>query len=52
MGMPPIGKPFTVTVMDVCRFANGKMVEHWGVADQLALLAQIGALPRPPQGGA
>jgi predicted ester cyclase len=50
MGMPPTGKPFTVTVMDVCRFENGKMVEHWGVADQLALMEQIGALPEPPQG--
>jgi predicted ester cyclase len=49
MGMPPTGRPFTVTVMDVCRFENGKMVEHWGVADQLALLVQIGALPKPPQ---
>ena len=50
MGLPATGKPFTVTVMDVCRFEDGKMVEHWGVADQLALMAQIGALPRPPQG--
>jgi predicted ester cyclase len=50
MGLPATGKPFTITVFDVCRFENGKMVEHWGVADQLALMAQIGALPRPPQG--
>jgi predicted ester cyclase len=50
MGVPPTGKPFAITVLDVCRFENGKVVEHWGVADQLALMAQIGALPRPPQG--
>ncbi len=25
-------------------------VERWGVADQLAAMAQIGALPRPPRG--
>ena len=49
MGLPATGRPFTVTVMDVCRFENGKMVEHWGVADQLALMAQIGALPKPAQ---
>ena len=50
MGVPPTSKAFAITVMDVCRFENGKIVEHWGVADQLALMTQIGALPRPPQG--
>ncbi len=24
------GKPITVTVIDICRFENGKLVEHWG----------------------
>jgi predicted ester cyclase len=50
MGIPPTGKSIVVTVMDVCRFENGQIVEHWGVADQLSVMAQIGALPRPPQG--
>jgi predicted ester cyclase len=49
MGVAPTGKSFAITVMDVCRFENGRIVEHWGVADQLAVMAQIGALPRPPQ---
>jgi len=48
-GLPPTGKPMVVTVMDVCRFENGQIVEHWGVADQLAVMAQLGALPQPPQ---
>ncbi len=43
---PPTGKPITITVMDVCRFENGKIVEHWGVPDRFALLAQLGLLPR------
>lgn len=50
MGIAPTGKPFTITVIDVCRYENGRIAEHWGVADQFALMAQIGALPRPPQG--
>jgi predicted ester cyclase len=49
MGLPPTGKSIVVTVMDVCRFENGQIVEHWGVADQFAVMAQLGALPRPPQ---
>jgi predicted ester cyclase len=50
MGVAPTGRPIVVTVMDVCRYEKGKIVEHWGVADQLSLLAQIGALPPPRQG--
>jgi len=49
MGFAPTGKSIVVTVMDVCRYENGQIVEHWGVADQLAVMAQIGALPRPPR---
>jgi predicted ester cyclase len=41
------GKPVTMSVMDVCRFENGMMVEHWGIPDRFALLHQLGLLPRP-----
>jgi predicted ester cyclase len=43
---PPTGKSITITVMDVCRFENGKIVEHWGVPDRFAMLVQLGLLPR------
>ena len=46
---PRSGKPVTIDVMDICRFADGKLIEHWGVPDRFALLHQIGALPPPPQ---
>lgn len=46
---PGSGKPVTIDVMDICRFADGKLVEHWGVPDRFALLHQIGALPPPPK---
>ncbi len=44
---PPTGKPMTITVMDVCRFENGKIAEHWGVPDRFAVMAQLGLLPQP-----
>lgn len=47
MGMPATGKRFEITVIDVCRFENGKIVEHWGVPDRFALLQQLGGLPTP-----
>jgi len=49
MGRPPTGKSFTITVVDICRFENGKIVEHWGVPDRFHLIAQLGLLPKPPQ---
>jgi ketosteroid isomerase-like protein len=42
---PRSGKPVTIDVIDICRFAEGKLVEHWGIPDRFALLHQIGALP-------
>ena len=44
---PPNGKSFQIAVFDVCRFEDGKIVEHWGSPDRFHLLAQLGMLPRP-----
>jgi predicted ester cyclase len=46
--MPPTGKKVEITVFDVMRFKNEKMVEHWGVADRLAMMMQLG-LKDPPK---
>ncbi len=43
---PPNGKSFEIAVFDVCRFKDGKIVEHWGSPDRFALLAQLGLLPQ------
>lgn len=43
---PPNGKSFAVTVFDEVRFENGKIVEHWGVPDRFAQMAQLEILPR------
>ena len=45
---PPNGKSFEVAVFDECRFADGKIVEHWGSPDRFALMAQLGLLPKQP----
>ena len=45
---PGTGAELTITVFDLCRFEDGRIVEHWGVPDRFALLHQLGALP-PPQ---
>jgi predicted ester cyclase len=43
---PPSGRSFELTVIDVARVVDGLLVEHWGVPDRFALLAQSGALER------
>lgn len=43
---PPSGRPVDITVIDVARVTDGRIVEHWGVPDRFALLAQTGVLTR------
>lgn len=45
--MYPTGKRFEITVIDIMRFAEGKLIEHWGVPDKLALMEQLGMKPPP-----
>lgn len=43
---PPSGRPIDITVFDQARVVDGQIVEHWGVPDRFALLAQTGVLAR------
>ena len=45
MGSPPTGKPMDITVIDIIRVVDGKLVEHWGVPDRFSQLEQLGLLP-------
>lgn len=45
--MPPTGRPMEITVIDIMRFRDGKLVEHWGVADRLSMMEQLGMKPPP-----
>ena len=43
----PTGKPITVMGINIFRIVTGKMVEHWGLADRLSALQQLGVVPPP-----
>ena len=45
MGLPPTGKPITMTGMEIFRLENGKIAELWGEANLLGLMQQLGILP-------
>ena len=46
MGRPSMGRTVVIDVIEICRFKAGKMVEHWGVPDQLGMLQQLGLVPK------
>jgi steroid delta-isomerase-like uncharacterized protein len=47
MGIPATGKQATTAGININRISGGKLVEGWGLFDQLGLLQQIGAVPTP-----
>ena len=49
MGMPATGKRVDVQLMDMFLFGDdGRVREHWGVLDALALMQQLGVVPAGP----
>jgi predicted ester cyclase len=44
MGMPPTGRSISFRGIDIIRFSNGKLVEHWGLTDTIAMMQQLGAM--------
>jgi steroid delta-isomerase-like uncharacterized protein len=45
MGLPPTGKPITMTGIEIFRIENDKIVELWGEANLLGLMMQLGIIP-------
>jgi predicted ester cyclase len=43
-GTAPTGNKVTYEVFDILKMQDGKIVEHWGLGDQLSLLRQIKAI--------
>ncbi len=44
MGLPPTGKPVTMTGIEIFRIENGRIVELWGEANLLGLMQQLGII--------
>ena len=45
LGIPPNGKVITIQGIAIHRIADGRLVEHWAVADKLSFLQQMDAIP-------
>jgi steroid delta-isomerase-like uncharacterized protein len=46
-GVQATGKPVTLGGINIERFKDGMLVEHWSQFDMAGVLRQIGALPAP-----
>jgi len=44
-GLPATGKSFSAQTIDIMRFEDGLVAEHWGQFDAVAMLTQLGAIP-------
>jgi predicted ester cyclase len=49
MGIPPTNREVAQDYVHIVRFRDGKVVEHWGVRDDLGLMRQLGVLPGRPE---
>jgi predicted ester cyclase len=45
LGTPATGHKIALDIEESARWQDGKMVEHWGVADNIGLLTQMGFFP-------
>jgi predicted ester cyclase len=45
MGMEPTGKSIAYDEIFIFRFANGRVVETWGVVDVFSQMRQLGVIP-------
>jgi predicted ester cyclase len=47
MNIPPSGKPVDFAIFITYKVQGGKIVDHWMLTDDMAMLQQVGALPTP-----
>lgn len=48
LGVEPTGREIQFETVDAMRVRDGKIVEHWGVANLFSLMRQLGGFPSAP----
>jgi len=44
MGIPPTGRRVSMGLIDIVRIADGRVVEHWSMGDNLGVMRQLGVI--------
>ena len=52
MGIPPTGKRFSISGINIAEVKDGKFVESWGNWDTFGLMQQLGLVPADAKGKA
>jgi steroid delta-isomerase-like uncharacterized protein len=50
MGIPPTGKTAAYVTFDIVHIRHGKITDHWGLSDSMALMQQLGVTAPVDQG--
>ena len=45
MGIPATGNQVEMAEIHILRIADGMVVEHWGIEDQMGMMQQLGVIP-------
>nr|WP_249789123.1 ester cyclase [Bradyrhizobium sp. BRP19] len=45
LGVPPTGRKVSFETVDAMRVVDGKITEHWGVANLYSVMQQLGVIP-------
>lgn len=45
MGVAPTGKRISIETLSIFRIADNKVVERWGISDNVGVMRQLGILP-------
>ncbi len=48
MGIPPTGRSFDMSAIDIVEFKDGKGIGHWGITDIAGMMEQLG-IAGPPE---
>ncbi len=51
LGIAPTGRKIQFETVDAMRIRDGRIVEHWGAANLLSAVQQLGGFPAPEQRG-
>jgi predicted ester cyclase len=44
MGIPPTSRRVSMGLIDIVRIADGRVVEHWSMGDNLGMMQQLGVI--------
>ena len=48
LGIPPTNREVAMDYVHIVHFRDGKVADHWGIRDDMALMRQLGVMSGPP----